>query len=686
MPTLLSAACALRWAARRPPPTAPPRRRAGAARAGGGAGPAAPPVAVCIHGGARSLPNPAVYRSIAENLVRPLSPAAKVFAVLKLYDAPRKAQRGTACPSPGGNCWDVEQFAPVPASLLGSALACLRPAATRVFGSEAEEGPLLNPQCALPPGGLYAQSGEWTRRLAGNMKGAHDCMLLVEDYERRARMRFAAVAKARPDAVWLRPVPPAAELLREGKVLWSGRTGGDWFIFAPRPLAGLFGSWWVRYRRCSGAWTGGDTPERGWREGLRRAAGRSAGPAGRVRNWPVAVRRRARGDPNAAAACAAAASAADLTVGQCLDRVYSDLPAGCGPFEWPSAVPPPPASTWPFADGVVKAWGRPPLPDWGGAATSGAGARRAAAVCLTGELRGGLDPLDRAARGRVARCRLSGWCRRDPAACAAFAAGPNTTAVATLRQSVLGRLGDADVFAVAPDRGGVPDERVCTAFAPSAADRHRLFCYSVARRPLPPGRYGVTPELQTRYGGPWVRRCLPPSAHERRIEAFLRQLEDKATCAAMIRAHRSATGDSYQAVVRLRPDLVAAAPLPELRSLDLSAASVYVGNAAGGSKAARRPCCGDEDAFAIGGAGPMGRYLARLALLSDPAARRQLLAGPYWRAEHFVSVALERNGARLVHHPDLALAQLRSAGATEAADWAALLPGCTAANRSADCP
>eukprot|EP00662_Eupelagonemidae_sp_cell21_P002898 gene2898-9147_t len=280
------------WVAALAAATGAPREQAGQgdgsqhAPEGEGNG-TAPLVAVCIVGGVRSLPLPVVYRSLHAHLIARLSTRTRVFAVLKTHD--------TAIPS--------------------------KKPARRVTSSDEEDGWAVNPRCDVSAS-QYAKHGLTGRLVATNYRGRTG-WCLIREYERQHRVTFDAVAKVRPDAVWVTPSPwTAADLLAlsvtrvigvRGNVRFTdtelnenslemhgdtmqgapdvvfaatpGDQTSDWFVFLPRRHAAVLEWWADNYARCHGG--GVWDPENALQEGQRnhttetckRAVGRGALPS-----------------------------------------------------------------------------------------------------------------------------------------------------------------------------------------------------------------------------------------------------------------------------------------------------------------------------------------------------------------------------------------------------------------------
>ncbi len=295
-----------------------------------------PLVAVCMVGNARTLPIERVYRSIKRNFLESTSKVRSkipppplctrgeyqhppsthtrqntyLFAHLKLWDTNTKVQ-----PKHGG-------FSSVPTTLtsLEKALQYLDPIELKIETSQPVDSP-LNPSCQLTRSAAKRLKttdffvGKYESRFVGQMQSVHDCYQSVVSFEQRAGIRFDAVAKIRPDAVWFYPSHSAQELigLNDLKIVTHLT---DQFIFSPRKFSEGYSSFWRNYTACKGEWTGAYFPE----DAYKFAFEGEGAVYWNQRRTPQVLRRGDRNQPSAAINCGRQRRVTNLT--KCMLMVY----------------------------------------------------------------------------------------------------------------------------------------------------------------------------------------------------------------------------------------------------------------------------------------------------------------------------------------------------------------------------
>lgn len=157
-----------------------------------------PRVAWCVAGGARTLSEPVVHRSIRTNLIDAFGARSTVFALLKTADNSDKLGWNV----PARDSSEAEVAAAL--AVLGVSRPNLR------FATPAEE-PVPNPKCQLLPewmGKAGKRQGvkTWLNShlpgTLGQISSWSQCFALVKEHERETGVKFDLVAKVRPDTYW----------------------------------------------------------------------------------------------------------------------------------------------------------------------------------------------------------------------------------------------------------------------------------------------------------------------------------------------------------------------------------------------------------------------------------------------------------------------------------------------------
>ena len=163
-----------------------------------------PKIAWCVAGGARTLANPAVARSIRKNLFDAFGARSTVFALLKTTDNRDKADwRVVPKDTSAGELRDALR-------VLGAS-----PSHVRILSSADE--PSLNDACTIRPEWFGAAGKKrgiktWINShlpgTIGQLSSWHQCFEMVESAEASSGERFDLVAKVRPDTFWFQAVMP----------------------------------------------------------------------------------------------------------------------------------------------------------------------------------------------------------------------------------------------------------------------------------------------------------------------------------------------------------------------------------------------------------------------------------------------------------------------------------------------
>ena len=196
-----------------------------------------PLVAHCIAGQARTFIEPAVYESIARNLLPAFGGRAATLLYLKTWSSSSKSASNAFTPDLQTD--QLVWWGPATQARLLRALQHIRPQRVRLLHSPNDENVTFNPRCTEKPcrradGECAYRTPAGVARHLGQIASSGACLGMIREHEAAHKLRFQYFVRSRPDLAYPVPVPPLCRFASHKGLAFAGRI--DWWYVFQRPV------------------------------------------------------------------------------------------------------------------------------------------------------------------------------------------------------------------------------------------------------------------------------------------------------------------------------------------------------------------------------------------------------------------------------------------------------------------